>query len=151
MPKYLFAAVASDIVGSVRIVARQPIPARGTSVKPNTDKPSKVVVGTSNTTTPHQKKNLKDNSMMSLEKPLDPTEAPFGYYAVLKTDLATPKLGNICRACDWRKTCQKQDTDFTVHNHRCMSFGVISAKDGRVIQRNDGRSVVFKQLPPAIS
>ncbi len=78
---------------------------------------------------------------------LNPTEAPLGYYAVLKSDVATQALGNICRACDWRKTCQNEDTDLTLHNHRCMSYAVISAKDGREIQRNDGCGVVFKRLP----
>jgi len=81
------------------------------------------------------------------DKTLDPSEAPAGYFAVLKAQVATPKLGNICRACDWRSTCQKADTDFTIHNHRCMSYGVVSAKDGRHVSRNDGCGVVFKRLP----
>lgn len=76
---------------------------------------------------------------------VNPSEAPAGFYAVLKSSVATEKLGNICRACDWRPTCQKPDTDFTLHNHRCMSYAVISAKDGRVVARNDRCSVVFKR------
>jgi hypothetical protein len=83
------------------------------------------------------------------EKKLDPTEAPSGYFAVLKSAVATAKLGNICRACDWRKTCQDPATDFTVNNHRCMGYGVISAKDGRVIARKDESCVVFKRRPVA--
>jgi hypothetical protein len=32
---------------------------------------------------------------------VDPAEAPPGYYAVKKDSVATKRLGNICRACDW--------------------------------------------------
>lgn len=80
----------------------------------------------------------------------DPTEAPAGYHAVLKSSVNTSKLGNICRACDWRKTCQNQETNFTLHNHRCMDYGVISAKDGVLTQRHDGCSVVFKRSTPIV-
>jgi hypothetical protein len=76
---------------------------------------------------------------------LDPTEAPVGYYAVLKSTVATQSLGNICRACDWRPQCQRPETDFTRHNHRCMGYTVISAIDGRELKRNDECSVVFKR------
>lgn len=77
---------------------------------------------------------------------LDPNEAPEGYYAVLKDKAKPTDDGNICRACDWRKECQKKDTDFSTHNHRCMSYAVVG-KDGRELKRNDGCSVVFKHLP----
>lgn len=83
------------------------------------------------------------------ERTLDPSEAPVGYFAVLKAGVATAKLGNICRACDWRPTCQDPGTDLTLHNHRCMSYEVVSAKDGRVLSRKDGCGVVFKRLPQA--
>lgn len=77
---------------------------------------------------------------------LDPTEAPAGYFAVLKSSVATLKLGNICRACDWRPACQNPETDFSLQNHRCMAYPVVSSKEGREIKRNDGCSVVFKRL-----
>lgn len=76
---------------------------------------------------------------------LDPSEAPAGYVAVLKSDVATLTLGNICRACDWRPECQKPGTDFTVSHHRCMSYTVTSSRDGRDLKRQDGCSVVFKR------
>lgn len=79
---------------------------------------------------------------------LDPAEAPAGYYAVLKSSVATAQLGNICRACDWRPECQRSDTDFSLHNHRCMSYPIISFKTGQEIKRNDGCSVVFKRTTP---
>lgn len=69
---------------------------------------------------------------------LDPKEAPNGYFAVLKSDVKTAKLGNICRACDWRPNC-----DGLV---RCMSYTVIRP-DGTELKRNDGCSVVFKKAP----
>ncbi|HJR14209.1 MAG TPA: hypothetical protein VJ833_09965 [Rhodanobacteraceae bacterium] len=78
---------------------------------------------------------------------LDPNEAPPGYYAALKDDAKPKDGGNICRACDWRPECQKPETDFTRHEHRCMSYTVISAQNGRELKRNDRCSVVFKRLP----
>jgi len=69
---------------------------------------------------------------------LDPNEAPEGFIAVLKSDVATDSLGNICRACDWRGACNGCE-------HRCMSYTVISSKDGRELKRQDGCSVVFKR------
>lgn len=69
---------------------------------------------------------------------LDPRESPPGYFAVLKKDVATPALGNICRACDWR-----QDCDGSVH--RCMPDELVNG-----LKRNDGCSVVFKRLPPNV-
>lgn len=76
---------------------------------------------------------------------LDPNEAPAGYVAVLKSQVATPTLGNICRACDWRQECQKPETDFTVSHHRCMSYTVTSRLDGSELKRQDGCCVVFKR------
>ncbi len=77
---------------------------------------------------------------------LDPTEAPAGYFAVLKASLAHNK-GNLCRQCDWRPECQKPETDFLKHGHRCMSYAIITA-GGREVQRRDGQSVAFKLSPP---
>ncbi len=71
---------------------------------------------------------------------LDPNEAPDGFIAVLKSDVATESLGNICRACDWRSQCDGVA-------HRCMSYTVISRIDGRELKRQDGCSVVFKRRP----
>lgn len=77
-------------------------------------------------------------------KLLNPLEAPEGYKAILKSNL--PKtISNICNFCDWRKTCQKSTTDFEKHNHRCMSYPIISNKTGKTIERQDGCSVVFKK------
>ena len=70
-------------------------------------------------------------------KVLDPNEAPEGFIAVLKSDVATDSLGNICRACDWRSACNGLE-------HRCMSYTVISNYGGRELKRLDGCSVVFK-------
>lgn len=69
---------------------------------------------------------------------LDPNEAPEGFIAVFKCDVATDSLGNICRACDWRSDCNGFE-------HRCMPYTVISSKDGRELKRRDGCSVVFKR------
>lgn len=69
---------------------------------------------------------------------LDPNEAPEGFIAVLKSDVATDSLGNICRACDWRSACNGLE-------HRCMPYSVISRIDGRELKRQDGCSVVFKR------
>jgi hypothetical protein len=71
---------------------------------------------------------------------VDPDEAPEGYYASPKVYLGE----NICRQCDWRSECQKDDTDFTNHNHRCMGYPVVTP-EGQTIARNDGCSVVFKR------
>lgn len=77
-------------------------------------------------------------------KMIDTTEAPEGYYAVLKSEVSTLSLGNICRACDWRTDCQKSETNFSLHNHRCMDYPIVSFKNQAVIERNDKCSVVFK-------
>lgn len=68
---------------------------------------------------------------------LNKNDAPTGYYAVLKRDVATKNLGNICRACDWRPDC-------TGEKYRCMSYA-IETPDGRTLKRTDGCSVVFKR------
>lgn len=75
---------------------------------------------------------------------LNTNEAPEGYVAVLKASVPAQQIGNICRACDWRPTCQAPDTDFTAPGHRCMSYGVVTA-DGKLVERQDGCSVVFKR------
>ena len=69
---------------------------------------------------------------------LDPNEAPEGFVAVLKSDVVTDRLGNICRACDWRSECNSFE-------YRCMPYTVICSKDGRELKRQDGCSVVFKR------
>lgn len=69
---------------------------------------------------------------------LNPNEAPPGYFAVLKSDVATEELGNICRACDWRPECDG-------FAYRCMSSTVISSRDGSELKRQDECSVVFKR------
>lgn len=79
------------------------------------------------------------------DQTLDRNEAPHGYVAVLKSSVATPDLGNICRACDWRSECQKPDTGFTTSRHRCMSYAV-GTDGGLTVQRKDGCSVVFKRI-----
>lgn len=71
---------------------------------------------------------------------LNPEEAPPGFYAVLKSDVAAPCLGNICRACDWRPECDG-------FAHRCMSYTVI-CRNGSELKRRDGCSVVFKRKTP---
>jgi hypothetical protein len=69
---------------------------------------------------------------------LDPNEAPEGFIAVLKSDVVSDSLGNICRACDWRSDCNGFE-------HRCMSYTVLSTQDRRELKRQDGCSVVFKR------
>lgn len=70
---------------------------------------------------------------------LDATDAPPGFYAVLK-DNAAPKDGsNICRACDWRPDCSGDQ-------YRCMPYE-IETPDGRTLKREDACSVVFKRHP----
>lgn len=69
---------------------------------------------------------------------LDPNEAPEGFIAVLKSDVVTDRLGNICRACDWRSACNGFE-------HRCMPYTVISRIDWNELKRQDGCSVVFKR------
>jgi len=72
---------------------------------------------------------------------VDPAEAPPGYYAVGKDSVATKRLGNICRACDWRPDCNG-------FAHRCMPHTIISSRDGSELKRADGCSVVFKRISP---
>lgn len=81
---------------------------------------------------------------MTTDDPIpDPTEAPEGYYAVLKSP--RPGGDNICRSCDWRPTCQDPTTDFTKPGHRCFAYAITSSRTGEVLQRKDGCSVVFKR------
>lgn len=64
---------------------------------------------------------------------INPQEAPPGYYAVLKSDVASDALGNICRACDWRPECSGG-------TYRCMPYELANS-----LKRLDGCSVVFKR------
>lgn len=86
----------------------------------------------------HAQVEVRSPVKESMTPRLDPTEAPPGYVAVLKASVATPALGNICRACDWRQECSGI-------THRCMPYAVISARDGKELRRVDGCSVVFKR------
>ena len=79
---------------------------------------------------------------------INPQEAPNGYVAVLKATAKPDDGSNICRACDWRSTCQSPDTDFQRHNHRCMDYPITSFLTGGTIARDEGCSVVFKHLTP---
>ena len=80
----------------------------------------------------------------------NPDEAPAGYYAVLKPAMNInhhdkTKQGNICKQCDWRKTCQDSEhTDFLAYGHRCMAVGVIS--NGKTYCRTDKCDVIFKKI-----
>jgi hypothetical protein len=76
----------------------------------------------------------------SLTPRLDPSEAPPGFFAVLKSSVSA-SLGNICRACDWRPDCSGAA-------QRCMSYTVVTS-DGRELKRQDGCSVVFKRKATA--
>lgn len=68
----------------------------------------------------------------------DPNEAPPGYYAVPKSSLPQDQ-GNLCRQCDFRPHCDAV-------KHRCMSYPATTT-GGKIIQRKDGCSVVFKRNP----
>lgn len=76
-------------------------------------------------------------------KVINKNEAPPGYYAVLKSDVISPSLGNICRACDWRPDCSGE-------KYRCMPYE-IETPDGRTLRRGDGCSVVFKRKKGQLS
>jgi len=76
---------------------------------------------------------------------MDAMEAPKGYQAVLKSSIVNHGK-NLCSFCDWRKECQKPDTDFSIHNHRCMDYPVTSTTTGMEVKRNDGCSVLFKRI-----
>ena len=73
----------------------------------------------------------------------NPDEAPTGFYAFPKAELPQAQ-GNLCRQCDWRKTCQDPETDFLAPGHRCSDYAVIADRDGKTYQREDQTSVVFK-------
>lgn len=74
---------------------------------------------------------------------IDRSEAPPGYFAVFKSDVASPSLRNICWACDWRPHCDGR-------YYRCMATPVVTP-DGHELRRNDGCNVVFIRLPCAES
>jgi len=71
---------------------------------------------------------------------IDPKEAPLGYRPVLKATAKPKDDGNICRACDWRKSCQSDTTDFSTFGHRCMAHA-----------RRDGQAVLFKLASPQLT
>jgi hypothetical protein len=79
---------------------------------------------------------------------VQPDVAPEGFIAVAKDRVKTARLGNICRACDWRSSCQDPATDFSRPEHRCMSVPVIHQATGRTVARPDRASVVFQRIPP---
>lgn len=64
---------------------------------------------------------------MPAPKTLDLNDAPPGFVPVLKSAVTTARLGNICRACDWRPECDAS-------KFRCMSYA-----------RADGCGVVFQR------
>ena len=59
---------------------------------------------------------------------IDITEAPVGFYPILKDEVSTP---NVCSSCDARQLCQ--DADWCLRNP-CMSY-----------RRKDKMPVVFKK------
>ncbi|MBB5143917.1 hypothetical protein HNQ38_002017 [Desulfovibrio intestinalis] len=79
-------------------------------------------------------------TQMNLIPILNPSEAPSGHYAVLKSSVVPLDCNeNICRHCDWRPECQKNN-----HPVMCMPYEVLTP-DGRTLRRMDGCSVVFKR------
>lgn len=74
---------------------------------------------------------------------LNPSEAPKGFYAVLKSSLVQDQ-GNLCRQCDWREHCCTPAFDRYDPAHRCMGYEVVLA-DGALVCREDRCSVVFKR------
>lgn len=78
-------------------------------------------------------------------KILDETDAPPGYYAVLKSDVQHPYNNsneNICRKCNWKNDCNG-------FKYRCMPHEIITRR-GSVLCRKYGCSVVFKRLKDKI-
>jgi hypothetical protein len=71
---------------------------------------------------------------------VDINDAPVGFFAELKQW----KGYNICRDCDARKLCQENKDDWCLKN-RCMSYDIVSEKDGKTYGRKDGKSVIFKK------
>ena len=61
-------------------------------------------------------------------------EAPTGFYAAKKPSFSEIKQ-SICRACDWQKQCCDPLTDFSLPQHKCMSYA-----------RFDGVGVIFKKV-----
>ena len=73
----------------------------------------------------------------------DPTEAPPGYVAVKKSSLSDiERSQNICRSCDYRPECQRTGGP---REYRCSTQGAIDPITGKIYQRKDGHSVVFKK------
>ena len=80
-------------------------------------------------------------------KMVDPNEAPKGFFAVKKPKY-DPALGNICRQCEWRKTCQDPNTNPIAYGHRCASDAILVFKTMEYHCRDDGESVLFKRKSP---
>ena len=74
---------------------------------------------------------------MQTERQINASDAPPGYYAVLKADAKPRDGGNICRACDYRSNCSGDE-------YRCMAYEIVT-HDGKTLKREDGRSVLFKR------
>ena len=82
-----------------------------------------------------------DNFKKKGRNMLNKKEAPDGFIAVLKEDYIKHEQ-NLCNFCEWRKQCQDEKTDKTIHNHRCMGYTVVT-DDKKEISRMDGCSVLF--------
>jgi len=61
-------------------------------------------------------------------------EAPAGFYATEKPPFSKVQQ-SICRICDWREQCCNPSTDFSLPQHKCMSYA-----------RKDGVGVIFKKV-----
>lgn len=82
-------------------------------------------------------------------KQVDPNEAPNGFYALSKREIperaGARRDENICHFCDWRKECNDDNVTKAIHNHRCMSYGLVVEATGEIVKRNDECSVIFKR------
>lgn len=107
---------------------------------------SLLIQGVDNNALLSDKLFRKEVVMRSNYQGVNPSEAPDGYIAVLKSEV---KRGteNICNFCDWRPECQNRSTDFDNPSLRCMPDPMISSKSGKEIKRQDNCSVVFKKFP----
>ena len=65
---------------------------------------------------------------------LNKNEAPAGFYATPKPSF-TDVGQSICRVCDWRIQCCDPLTDFSLPQHKCMSYA-----------RRDRVGVIFKRV-----
>ena len=88
--------------------------------------------------------NMQGTLNFTPEAKVNPTEAPAGFCAVLKSNFGVGD--NICNHCDWRKWCCDPATDLVDYGHRCMAVAV-RLENGKLHQRLDGCSVMFKKLP----